>query len=585
MNNFDLIKTKISIFDVVSNYVTLKKAGIYWKGRCPFHHEKTASFTVSPHKDIFYCFGCQAGGDIITFVAKMEQSSPLEALQSLAERYNITLDQQNNASESGEHNAKQRFFELNKLFATWTHEQLLHNKAALSYLASRGLDQKSIINFELGYLPSGLVAINQCTQMFRTHHFLVTDLINANIILRGKTVLYSPFEDRIIFPIKDYLGRFCGFGGRIFKPADTRPKYYNSRENDYFIKGSILFGLDTAKKTIQDTGIAILVEGYTDCIAMVQHGYTNTIATLGTACTAQHLKILARYAHTLLVLYDGDTAGKNAVFRLAQLCWQANMELKTVTLPSGTDPASYLHSGNSMAPLIEQAREILLFLIESFGDSFTAQPLGKKMAVLNTILPLIASVDEPLKQDILLQRAAAALTMPFETLKKEMLRATTHRSDTTAVATTTEIPVVETRLSTIEQRLFCAIVNDFSLLHDQNGRYIMDYMNEPLRGIVSTVIDLYQKDPHLSFKSLYNQLDPTQQNIIIKIVAAHDEQMSKEQFGLLVSQLQKEQWRMLVKVIQKQLAHAQKVGNQEEMKTLLQQFVALKQQLVNHNAA
>ena len=333
MNLFSFIKAHVSILDVVGGYSSLKKAGLYWKGNCPFHNEKTASFTVSPHKEIFYCFGCNSGGDVISFIEKVENCSPIEAANHLIERYKLTPPENLKLSSSEvDTQVRDNYYDLCKAVSVWAHGHLLKNPTLLNYAQKRGISKESIVQFSLGYFPAGLAAVKGLIAKMQEQQFMPKDLLDANILSEGKTVLYSPFEDRLLFPIQDHLGRFCGFGG-IFKPHDQRPKYYNSRENEFFQKGSILFGLNNAKKNIQELEHAFLVEGYTDCIAMVQHGHKNTVATLGTACTPEHLKQLARYAKTLYVVYDADKAGHNAMLRLTELCWQVSLDLKVIYLP------------------------------------------------------------------------------------------------------------------------------------------------------------------------------------------------------------------------------------------------------------
>src|SRR5579871_5907950 len=342
MNIFSFIKERVAILDVVNEYVTLKRAGGYHKGTCPFHHEKTASFTVSPDKHIFYCFGCHLSGDVISFIARIENCSQKDAAQLLAEKYSLELPH-NFSFEATEKETehKNHYFLICKAVATWCHQQLLKNNVAQAYFQRREFTPEMFAYFDIGYFPSGNVAINDLLYAMKRQSILAQDLLDAAILAEGRTTFYSPFEDRLIFPIKDTLGRYCGFGGRTFKEHDTRPKYYNSRENDYFIKGSLLFNLDKAKKSIQESGKIFLVEGYTDCMAMTQHGIPNTVATLGTACTLEHLKQLARYAEHIFIVYDSDHAGKSAILRLAELSWQVNLEVKVITLPDGEDPASF----------------------------------------------------------------------------------------------------------------------------------------------------------------------------------------------------------------------------------------------------
>jgi DNA primase len=217
--------------------------------------------------------------------------------------------------------------------------------------------------------------------------------------VRGKSAFFSPFEERIIFPICDHLGRYCGFGGRIFKEHDARAKYYNSKESAHFIKGSLLFGLEQAKKEMQKSGTVFLVEGYTDCITMAQYGYTNTLATLGTACTLEHLSALARYVQRVFVIFDGDKAGNDAIIRLTKLCWQVDMELYVICLPSGDDPASFLSKQNSLEPFIQQAQDIFLFFIKTLGEGFTNQPLANKLARIRQLLPSLAIFNSRISQN------------------------------------------------------------------------------------------------------------------------------------------------------------------------------------------
>jgi len=420
MNIFTFIKSRISIVDVINEYATLRKAGGYWKARCPFHHEKTGSFTVSPHKEIFYCFGCHKSGDVISFIADVENCSQIEAAKYIADRYQIELPEDLQSSHSQQN--KNHYQDICTTVADWCHEQLKKSPSVLAYLHQRDITEQSIDYFKIGYFPSGLLAIKNLIHEMKNQNILVDDLIDAAIIAQGKTVLYSPFEERIIFPIADTMGNYCGFGGRIFKPNDQRPKYYNSHENEFFTKGSLLFGLDMAKKPIQETGHVFLVEGYTDCVAMAQHGYRNSVATLGTACTLQHLKLLARYANDVYVLYDGDAAGKQAILRLTQLCWQANTELKVIELPEGEDPASFLEKGGNLKALIAQAQDIFGFFIASMGTNFKTKSLNERVNLTRKLLETIASVDDALKADMLLQQAASTLGMPLTTLTREMER-------------------------------------------------------------------------------------------------------------------------------------------------------------------
>ena len=262
MNIFTYVKSRITILDVVKDYASLKRTGIYWKGRCPFHNEKTGSFTVSPHREIFYCFGCQAGGDAITFIAQIERCSQLEAAKIIAERFGIDLPEEiiHASPHEPSLSEKERYEKACTFVARWCHNHLATHTGTQNYLEKRGVNNTTIKQFCLGYFPHGSQGIKNLLEHAQKENLLASDLIAANIIFNGKNGLYSPFEERLIFPIKDHLGRFCGFGGRTIKAEDHRPKYYNSHDHPLFAKGSLLFGLDLAKKSIQKQDTVFLLK-------------------------------------------------------------------------------------------------------------------------------------------------------------------------------------------------------------------------------------------------------------------------------------------------------------------------------------
>ncbi len=579
MSVFNLIKARVSIFDVINEYTTLKKAGAYWKSRCPFHHEKTGSFTVSPHKEIFYCFGCHAGGDVISFIAKIENCSQHEAVQFLADRYNIELpkDIEYNTHSTQE---KKHYFDICKMVAQWCHLQLQKNSTILSYLKTRSISPEMIKLFEVGYFPGGSKALNSLIAAASEQHILIDDLLQAHIVGQSKATHYSPFEDRIIFPIKDHLGRFCGFGGRIYKPEDTRPKYYNSRENDYFQKGHTLWGLDSAKKTIQDEKRAFLVEGYIDCIAMVQAGFHNTVATLGTACTLAHLKLLARYTPHLYVMFDSDTAGEKAILRLTELCWQSNMELKVVTLPQGHDPASCLAAQYDLTPYIAGAKDIFAYFIELLGSQFHILPLHERIKKIKQLIEVIAVIDEPLKQDILIQTASQALGMPFESIKSELIRQKkTLYQETPPPQEPSPLKQATHGTISLEKQIFCAILNNPELYNAQNDYYVIEQLEPQLKIIITKLAKEKETKGSLEFASFFDTLDESQKKIVSESVVIHSEPVDMAAYKELLNQLQKKRWKLIIQSITAQLERAHTEGDQQTVDRLLHDYRKIKEKM------
>jgi DNA primase len=592
MNLFSYLKHKVSILDVVNEYTHLKQAGSYWKGHCPFHNEKTASFTVSPAKEIFYCFGCHAAGDVISFIAKIEQCSQLEAAHQIAERHRIELPAdlitKGNELTISE---QRRYHDLVKLVAMWCHEQLMKTPATLHYLLKRGIAKDTMRLFTLGYFPGGHLRIKELVVHMRNQGFLVSDLLASGILMESKTVLYSPFEERIIFPIKDHVGRFCGFGGRIFKSTDERPKYYNSREHANFNKGSLLFGLDMAKKSMQHKEQAFLVEGYTDLISMVQHGYPNTIATLGTACTIEHLKTLARYTKQLYVVYDGDRAGNEAMIRLTNLCWQVSLELKVISLPAQEDPASFLSKGNSLVELIANAKDIFMFFIDAMGEGFTNKALPEKLHAIRRLLGVIDMVEDAITQDLLLARATHVTGIPFESLKQELARL---QASGTTKPVQPEIAINHTKtLSSfdnaayheqrLEKKLFFAILNNIELLNKGNLEFMIEYFPLPFSAILKKFRHQEARVPSMDFVSFFDTLDDHEKKFVSKVLVEFQEVPDPTLFDQLFAQFYRKNWKIMVNDMKMKLNEAQRCENVQEQQKILQSFLELKKKLLTLN--
>ncbi len=584
MNIFTFIKSRVPILDVINSYTALKKAGHYWKSPCPFHSEKTGSFTVSPHKDIFYCFGCHVTGDVISFITKIENCSPLEAAKFLADRYNIELPQTLSYEEPAQaQEEKKRYFDLCELVAQWCHEQLLKSPSVLQYLNRRSIDAKSISYFTIGYFPGGLNASKQFIHDMSKRNILIDSLMEANILLQGKNIFYSPFEERVMFPIKDHLGRFCGFGGRIFKENDTRPKYYNSHENEYFSKGSLLFGLDVAKKEIQKKESVFLVEGYTDCVAMVQNGYGNTVATLGTACTIEHLKQLSRHATQLLVLYDGDAAGQQAILRLASLCWQATIDLKVVSLPAGEDPASFLAKKGDLNDLIKRAADILVFFIETLGKDFKDKGLSAKLSLTRKILDALQPLEDQLKKDILLKKAADLLDIPFESLKQEGSKLAKAPTKVESEEKKPLIPVSfmsSADLPKLEKKIFFAIMSNIQLFNKENGWYLLTFLPQQLRDILQVLDHAKQQNSAITFMQFFDILREQERQFVSKLLLEGDLQPEERTFDSLITQLQKKHWKVIVNDIKLKIEQAKKQADNERVQYLINEFLNLRKKLI-----
>lgn len=575
MNLFSFVKQRLQILDVIQEHLVLKKAGNYWKGACPFHSEKTGSFTVSPHRGIFYCFGCQESGDVIGFISKIENCSQVEAAKHLAERHNIDLPETISQESTEKTDGKKRYFAICQAVASWCHTQLFKHPSVMLYLEKRGFSQASINTFKVGYFPGGGRSIKTLARDIADGNFLLKDLFDAGIASEGKTI-YSAFEQRLIFPIKDHLGNNCGFGGRILKETDERSKYYNSKENTYFQKGSLLFGLDLAKKEIQKTGQVFLVEGYTDCVAMAQYGYRNTVATLGTSCTLEHLKLLAYHAQTVYLVYDSDAAGQKAMLRLADLCWQVDLDLQVIFLPEGHDPATYLNDNGDLKTAISQSQDILSFYLKALGKDFSQQPLQQKLTSTRSFLAIVANLSDSFKQDILLQKAAQIFDLPFSSLKKEMEYSKRNKP----IAPKQEEKPVQMavfELSSLEKKFMCGILNNTQLLERDEVQRLLHYTPEPLQCLIAKLKQVKGSDESDTFALFFDTLEYHEKRMVNELLVSQE---GEEDFNQVVILLEKKYWKIIVSGTKLQLAQAEAEHDKEAVQRIVASFLDLKKKLL-----
>lgn len=576
MDLFNFIKQNVDILTVVGEYTNLKKTGsLYWKARCPFHHENTPSFTVSPHKNIFYCFGCHVTGDVINFIEKIEHLTALEAAQYLAQRYHLEIPKE--VSHSIAPTLQKNHFQLCYNVAQWCHTMLLKNPQALAYLKQRNLTPATCTQFLLGYFPAGPRGIQQLLAHVSPLGFSSQNLIDAHIIFPGKQGLYSPYEDRIIFPIKDHVGQACGFGGRVFLPHDTRPKYYNSMESNYFKKGKILYGFDMAKSEIQKQQTAIMVEGYTDCIAMYQHGFKNVVATLGTAGSSEHLQQLAKHAQKIYLLYDADEAGKQAIIRLTTACWQLDLDLKVVILPADHDPASMLEKGQDIAPYIEQAQEIFNFFVSIKGDNFQQESMKHKMSIVHELFELIAQVKDSLKRNILLMKISESLQFPLEIIKNEYTNRY-ERNEQTPIKNSNPI-VHHTGQEKLEEQILAAIVYDPSLLTTTYETLLLATMNPEVLAILQKIITYKQQHQNVLPEHLPLILNNQEMAQAQRAMFSIDSSNLKQTFENLMLQFQKKYWKTLASHIRIKIIQAQRINDTQEVQRLIDVFEELKNEL------
>jgi DNA primase len=399
------VRKAADIVEIIGQYVQLKKAGQNYVGLCPFHSERSPSFTVNQNKQIYHCFGCGRGGDVFTFWMEYHNLSFPQSLEDLAERYHIPLPQRRDvAAERKKEGIKEQLFRINELACTYFHEMLLESakgKPGRDYLARRSLSQETIASFRLGYSVNRWDGL---TSSMRSKGWSLERVAQAGLIV-GKEdgTYYDRFRNRILFPIFDLNGHVIGFGGRVLD--DTLPKYINTPETPIYHKGAWLYGLDSAYKEIREKSSAILVEGYMDVLALRQYGISNVVATLGTALTGDQVRRLKGYTRDVVVLFDPDDAGRIAALKGFPLFLHEGVTARVLVLPEGQDPDSYIHArgANAFMRLLEGAAPIF--------DFYMAQALGHmdrgvdgKIKVLNEVLPIFLELDKGAARSLYVQQ-------------------------------------------------------------------------------------------------------------------------------------------------------------------------------------
>lgn len=393
------VKDSSDIVDIISESVKLKKSGRNYIGLCPFHHEKTPSFSVSQDKQIFRCFGCGEGGNVITFIMKYKNLDFVESVKLLAERSNIEIETENSI-ESKNKQLYEKAYKINVEAARFFYSQLKQNKNALSYFLNRGISENTIRKFGLGYAPDGW---SNLIRFLKYKGYTELDMLNAGLIIKSeKGTFYDRFRNRVMFPVFDYRGKVIGFGGRVLD--DSKPKYLNSPETAVFKKGTNLFGLNYAIKNLQEKMI-IIVEGYMDCISLHQQGITNVVASLGTALTPNQAKLLKRYVNKIIISYDADLAGQTATLRGLEILRNEDFDVKVLTVPHGKDPDEFVRSNGreAFAKLIDNALPLIDYRLKKIGENvnFNDPEMVAKYAKDST---LIVNELNPLQKDVYIKK-------------------------------------------------------------------------------------------------------------------------------------------------------------------------------------
>ncbi len=523
------IRQHADIVAVISEYVALEQAGKNYKGCCPFHQEKTPSFFVSPERQTYHCYGCGAGGNVFSFLMNYEKYSFPEAVYILARRLGIRLPEQTSDKEPQQLQRTDALYQLHREVANFFAYQLKQSpqaQHAREYLRKRDIGQTTIDAFGIGYAPSGWDDI----QKHFARKYQPELLLESGLMVKRKDGVgqYDRFRDRLMIPIHDDRGRIVAFGGRIL--GDGEPKYLNSPESPIFHKGQLLFGLSQTKQAIRQQSEVIIVEGYFDMIVPHSFGVHNLAATMGTALTEQHLRLLQRYTKKVVLMFDADPAGIKAVHRTLDLFLEFGFEVRAVILPHNDDPDTAIRSMGveQFRQYIADAPLLLDFIRQRIMEQFDLARDDQRIACANQILPTIVKIhniternDQIRKTASLLQITEAGERALFEQFKK-VARTGQARITTLAAEKPTALPP-------LERFLLKALLKDKRLIAVlQESGFATSVLSHPLSRLI--VKELFQYGDKTDFEArILDQLhDTPHQRILTELFVQVDEVVNPE---------------------------------------------------------
>ena len=522
----DEVRQTNDIVDIISQYVRLKRSGRNFFGLCPFHNEKSPSFSVSPDKQIFHCFGCGVGGNVFTFLTKIEGIGFVEAVQMLAERSNIQLPTLENSGDTAKEILKSKVYKVNEFAAEYYHQNLYkpESKIAQEYIKKRKLSNETLKSFQIGFSGKFDELYKELKkQGFEDKEILESGLVNRND--RGGYI--DRYRNRLMFPICDVRGRVIAFGGRVLD--DSKPKYINSPENVVYSKGRNLFGLNVAKKG--DIKKMLIVEGYMDVISLHQRGITNVVAPLGTALTQQQGWLLRKSSEQIILSFDSDEAGLTAKLRALDILQDMGCDIRVLQMDGAKDPDEYIIKyGNArFNTLIEKALSVIEFKVKVLKRNLNLESTNDKIKFLNEIAKLISKVDNTMEKEVYIEKISKEYDISKEAIYAEVNKLTYAGSKGEKILEKTKPVVVHKKVQanyvsqTIKRRentiiaiLLMGDLNIFEIIRQNIN--IEDFKDESNKKIAEKLYEEFSKG-NSNINSIIDILDIEEQNHITAIMA------------------------------------------------------------------
>lgn len=564
------IKKRIDIVDLLGSYLRLSKAGVNYKAVCPFHNEKTPSFYISPAREIWHCFGCNAGGDIFRFVSMIEGIEFPEALELLAQRAGVILKREDPRLS----NERKRLLNLMQDAALYYEEQLHVNNPVKKYLKERGLKDESIKSFKLGFAPDGW---ENLVSFLAKKGYKMEEAEKAGLVIKStnpekRNKYYDRFRSRIIFPVSDPSGRIVGFSGRIFNKETNEGKYINSPQTILYDKSKILYLWDRAKNSVRKENSCILVEGQMDAIMSHQAGVTNVVATSGTALGVGHLALIKRLATGLLLAFDADVAGETAHKRAHDLSIDAGFNVNIVEVPSGKDPAETIRADATLwLEAVKNAKPIVAFFLEGLKKKFPDDIHKLRREAQVTVLPYIARLGDEIEKAHWIQETSKILEIKEEPLWAELKKAISkNRSGGIQEKGSIEARVVRPRRGLLEERIMGILsLNDEKLSPD--FKEIQDLFSDQNLPFLNAIIS--GGKPSKEVEAKIGKL------ILEAELLYGDKKNLNEEFQNLLSELEREALKSKLELISNNIRKIELSGEKSKLGEYVSQFQEVSKKL------
>jgi len=571
-NILNEIQDRCDIVEVISSYVSLKPSGRNFKACCPFHHEKTPSFVVSPDKQIYHCFGCNSGGNVFNFIKEYEKMDFIDAVKMLAEKTGVKLPEYKNHDDQ-DGSIVSTLYSINDIASNY-YAGILEKTGPSSdikrYIAKRGIDAAVLKKFKVGYADSSWKALVD----YLSGRGIKQDMIlKAGLVVKGKdNAYYDLFRNRVVFPIFDARDKIIGFGARVMD--ETLPKYINSPETAVYKKGLHLYGLNFAKANIKERNFAIITEGYLDVMTCHQYGVTNVVASLGTALTTEQIRLLKRYTHNVVMLYDADQAGEMASLRGLDLFLEEGMNVKIATLEKGHDPDSFLRKfgREKFDSAINKSKSLFTYKLDILKNRFDNQDPESKAEIIKEMLSTIHKVKNAIVKAEYIRLLSYELSVKedavWEELRKIRDRGQGTRDRGQGIRKNIDISPAEKILA----RLMLEDFNVVKIVRDELRP--SDFRNQDIKNIAEALFSIDTEEGLIDVPRLINSMEnKVPQNIISFIVNEEVDIRDKDKnICDCIMTIKKENRSRLLKDIQSRLGIAQKSGYEEEEKRLLEEF-------------